>query len=69
MRRAYPHSRPLARGLVRAGRRSTRLLGIRRGKVRYIAIASRATIRKRRTLSAYLRRAGVRRAGPLSASA
>ena len=61
MRRAYPRSRPLGRGLVRANRTSPRLLGIRRGRVRHVAVASRATIRKRKVLRAYLRRARLAR--------
>jgi hypothetical protein len=55
LRGAYPRSRSLGRTLVQAGPSSPRLLGIRRGKVRYIAVASRGTIRKRHTLRAYLR--------------
>jgi hypothetical protein len=60
LRRAYPHRRALGRTLVRAGPHSPRLLGIRRGKVRYIAVASRRTIARRRALRVYLRYAGFR---------
>ena len=42
-----------------AGPRSPRLLGIRRGKVRYVAVTSRRTISRRGLLRAYLRLAGV----------
>jgi hypothetical protein len=55
LRRAYPRRRAIGRTLVRAGPSSPRLLGIRRGKVRYIAVASPATIRKHTLLRAYLR--------------
>jgi hypothetical protein len=54
LRRAYPRRRAIGRTLVRAGPRSPRLLGIRRGRVRFIAVTSRATIRKHKTLGAYL---------------
>jgi len=57
--RAYPHLRALGRGLVRAGPRSPRLFGVRRGRVRYVAVASRGIIGRRGTLRAYLRYAGV----------
>jgi hypothetical protein len=55
LRGAYPRSRSLGRTLVRASPTSPRLFGIRRGKVRYIAVASRGTIGKRNTFGAYLR--------------
>jgi X-Pro dipeptidyl-peptidase-like protein len=55
MRRAYPRSRAIGRTLVRIGPRSSRLLGIRRGKVRHVAVTSRRTIRKRTALRKYLR--------------
>lgn len=59
MRRAYPRSRAIGRTLVRLSPRSLGLFGIRRGKVRYIAVASRSTVARRRTLRAYLRYAGM----------
>jgi hypothetical protein len=59
LRRAYPRRRALGRTLLRANPRSPRLFGIRRGKVRYIAVTSRRTIGKRKTLRSYLRYAGV----------
>ena len=58
LRRAYPRSRSVGRTLLRAGPRSPRLLGVRKGRVRYIAVASRRTIARRRALRAYLRYAG-----------
>jgi hypothetical protein len=57
--RAYPRRRAVGRALVRANPRSPRLFGIRGGKVRYVAVSSRRTIARPRTLGAYLRYAGV----------
>ena len=53
----------MARGIYRANPRSPRLFGVRRGRVRYIAVADRRLLRKRnrKALRAYLRFAGVRR--------
>jgi hypothetical protein len=59
LRRAYRRTRALGRTLLRANPRSPRLFGVRRGRVRYIAVTSRATIRNRRTLRARLRYAGL----------
>jgi LVIVD repeat len=58
LRRAYPRLRRVRGNLFRANRRSPRLFGLRRGRVRYIAVTSRRTIARRRTLRAYLRYAG-----------
>jgi dienelactone hydrolase len=59
LRRSYPRRRALGRRLYRAGPRSARLIGVRRGRVRFMAVASRRVIRNRRALRAYLRYAGV----------
>jgi hypothetical protein len=59
LRRAYPRLRKLGRTLVRANPRSPRLFGLRRRKVRYVAVTSRRIIAKRKTLRRYLRYAGV----------
>ena len=58
--RAYPLRRKLARGLFAAGPRSTRIVGLRAGKVRFTGVASRALIARPRVLRRYLRLAGVR---------
>jgi hypothetical protein len=58
-RHAFPHRVKIARGLYKAGRHSRRLFGIRRGKVRFVAVADRKLIRKPKTLRRYLRRAGL----------
>jgi hypothetical protein len=55
LRRAYSRLRSIGRSLVRANPRSPRLFGIRRGRVRYVAVTSRRTIAHRKTLRAYLR--------------
>jgi hypothetical protein len=60
MRRAFRHRRRLARGLYRAGRHSRLLIGVRRGRVTFLATASTSLIRHPRTLRRYLRYAGVR---------
>ena len=49
---AYPRARRIGHGLYRANPRSPRLFGIRRGRVRFIAVADRRLLRpgKRREL-------------------
>jgi hypothetical protein len=42
LRTAFPHRKKIARGLYRAGPRSSRLIGVRGGRVRFFAVASRA---------------------------
>jgi len=59
LRRSYRRGRSLSATLFRANRRSPRLFGVRRGKVRFIAVTSRRTITRRKTLRAYLRLCGV----------
>ena len=61
LRRAYPRARAVGRALLRANAHSPRLLGVRRGRVRYIAVSSGRIIARPRTLSSYLRYAGVSR--------
>ena len=58
LRRAYPRAHRLAPGLYRAGARSLRLIGVRRGRVRFFAVASRPLLRERRALARHLRMAG-----------
>ena len=59
---AYPRARRIGRGLYRANPRSPRLFGIRRGRVRFIAVADRRLLTpgKRRALRRYLAYAGLR---------
>jgi putative CocE/NonD family hydrolase len=54
-RRSYPNRVRIDRGLYRARRGSPRLFGVRRGRVRFIAVASRRVALRR-----YLRIAGLR---------
>src|SRR3954454_4117749 len=61
LRRAYHRLRPIGPRLLRANPRSPRLFGIRRRKVRYVAVTSRRTIARRKKLRAYVRYAGFRR--------
>jgi hypothetical protein len=60
---AYPRGRRIGRGLYRANPRSPRLFGIRRGRVRFIAVADRRLLRpgEGRALRRYLAWAGLRR--------
>ncbi len=60
LRRAYPRARAIGRTLLRANPRSPRLIGLRRGKARYVAVTSRRIVAKRKTLRGYLRIAGFR---------
>jgi hypothetical protein len=59
-RRAYPRRRKVLRGVYRANRRSPRLIGVRRGRVTYIAVVSKPVLKHRKTLRRYLRLAAVR---------
>jgi triacylglycerol esterase/lipase EstA (alpha/beta hydrolase family) len=58
-RQAYPHRRRLRRGLYRAGPHSRRLIGLRHGHVRFLAVAPRRLIARKRVLRRYLRLAGL----------
>jgi hypothetical protein len=58
LRRAYPRRRAVIRGVFRASPHSTRLIGIRGRKVRFIAVADQRLIRKHKALKQYLRLAG-----------
>jgi hypothetical protein len=59
LRSAYPRRRALGRGLFRASPRSLLLIGVRRGRVRYIAVGSARLLRNRSALRRYLRLAGL----------
>ncbi len=54
-RRAYPNRRRIAPGLFRASPDSRRLLGVRRGRVRFVALASDRVLRSPRRLARDLR--------------
>ena len=56
LRRAYPRRRLIARGVYRANRHSLRLIGVRRGRVRFLAVASRRLLRHPGLLSRELQR-------------
>jgi hypothetical protein len=60
LRRSYRRRQALGRSIIRAGARSSRIFGVRGGKVRYVAVASPRTIARRKLLRGYLRLAGVR---------
>lgn len=59
-RRMYPNRVRIARGLYRAGPRSPRIVGLGRGRVRFIGVASQAVVRHRGLLRRDLRLAGLR---------
>jgi len=59
LRRAYSRRRAIGRGVFRANGRSPRLIGVRNGKVRFFAVASRQLLRNRRALARHLRLAGL----------
>ena len=59
IRAAYPRVLTLGRGLWRAGPRSTRLILVRRGRVRAIVVAPRGLIARPKSLRRYLRLAGL----------
>ena len=61
LRRAYPRRRGIGRALLRANPHSPRFFGISHGRVRYVAVTRRRTIRHRRTLRRFLRYAGLAR--------
>ena len=60
LRRRYPHRTRVGRAIVRANPRSTRVFGIRGGKVRHVAVTTSRTIARPKLLRGYLRRAGLR---------
>ena len=59
LRRAYSRRTPVGRGLFRANGHSPRLIGVRNGRVRFVAVAHRSLLRNRRALVRHLRLAGV----------
>jgi hypothetical protein len=60
LRRRYPHRTTVRRAIVRAGPHSTRIFGVRGGKVRHVAVTRSRTIARPQLLRGYLRAAGVR---------
>lgn len=60
VRAAYPNRQRLARGLIRASPRSRLLIGVRAGRVRFVAVAAQKLVPHRRALVRAVRRALVR---------
>ena len=58
-RRAYSRRAPEGSGLFLANRRSTRLIGVRNGRVRFFAVAGRSLLRNPSALRRHLRLAGL----------
>jgi hypothetical protein len=60
LRRAAPGLHPIGRGVRTGSRRyRTSVFGVKRGKVRFVGVASRGLIGHRRTLARYVKRLGV----------
>jgi hypothetical protein len=59
VRSKFARRRAVSKTLFRANKSSPRLFGVRKGKVRYWAVTTRKTIKRKRDLRAYLRYAGV----------
>ena len=59
VRARLPHLRRVGKGVYRAGPGSTRLIGIRAGKVRWIGVARASTVARPKRLASYLRAAGL----------
>ena len=60
LRRSYRHRTAVGRSIVRADPRSTRIFGVRGGKVRHVAVTTARTIARPKLLRSYLRAAGLR---------
>jgi hypothetical protein len=59
LRRAYPGARRLAPGTLGAGPRSVLVFGVKRGRVRFVAVADSGLRRDARALARHLRLAGL----------
>lgn len=57
-RRAFRRMRRVTGSVYRLGPRSSRIVSIRRGKVRYVGLASKRVLRSRRLVRIYVKRAG-----------
>ena len=58
-RQTYSRRAVVVNGVFRANRRSPRLIGVRNGRVRFFAVATRSLIRTERALRRHLRLAGL----------
>jgi len=56
--RRFPRAQRASRGLYRAGPRSRRIFGVRGGRVRFVGVAGKRLLAKRRQVRSQLRRAG-----------
>ena len=63
LRAAYPRRRPIGRGVVRTWPRSPRVVGLRRGRVRFVAVAAPRVLASHSAFRAALRHAGLRGSG------
>ena len=59
MRKAFPRAKRISRTVYRANPKSPRLIGVRKGKVRYFAVAGKRPLKSKKLLRAQLRRAGL----------
>ncbi len=58
-KRTFRGLRRVSKTVYRGSRRSRRIIGVRKGKVRYVGVASTRALRSRRLLRTYVRRAGL----------
>ena len=57
-KRTFRGLRRVSKTVYRLSRRSRRIIGVGKGKVRYVGVASKRTLRSKRLLGTYLKRAG-----------
>jgi hypothetical protein len=57
--RKFPRRHRIARGLYRASPHSRRIIGVRRGRVRFVGVADKRLLHNRKALRRYLKRAGL----------
>ncbi len=59
LRHKYPHLRLAGSGVYRISRTSQRVVGVRKGKVKFVGVVSSRVLKSKRLLRAYVKRAGV----------
>jgi hypothetical protein len=57
-KRTFRGLRRVSKTVYRLSRSSRRIIGVRKGRVRYVGVASKRTLRNRRLLRTYVKRAG-----------
>lgn len=59
LRKAFPGAKKIGKGLYRASGKSPRIIGTRKGKVRFVGVATKSALRSKRNMRIYLKRAGL----------